>query len=157
MRNGRYDRTFSWVVHRINEAIARQDTTSRTTVLGILDIYGFEIMKMNSFEQFCINYCNEKLQQASFLFPLLPYLLSFFFSFLFFLFIVLSFCHTVALCLFLSVCPVCSSVRNPFLLTPYSLACMSSTLPLPMSLVVIDIFFMSTRRFVGCVGQRVQL
>jgi myosin-1 len=59
-----YDRTFSWVVHRINEAIARQDTTSRTTVLGILDIYGFEIMKINSFEQFCINYCNEKLQQV---------------------------------------------------------------------------------------------
>jgi len=58
-----YDRVFTWVVRRVNESIAAKDTTSRTTVMGLLDIYGFEIMKTNSFEQFCINYCNEKLQQ----------------------------------------------------------------------------------------------
>uniref|UniRef100_A0A8C5D8T1 Unconventional myosin-Ih-like n=1 Tax=Gouania willdenowi TaxID=441366 RepID=A0A8C5D8T1_GOUWI len=57
-----YGRTFTWLVNKINESLANQDT-SRNTVIGLLDIYGFEVFNVNSFEQFCINYCNEKLQQ----------------------------------------------------------------------------------------------
>ncbi|XP_034048417.1 LOW QUALITY PROTEIN: unconventional myosin-Ih [Thalassophryne amazonica] len=57
-----YGRTFNWLVNKINESIANKDS-SRKTVIGLLDIYGFEVFSVNSFEQFCINYCNEKLQQ----------------------------------------------------------------------------------------------
>ncbi|XP_066509754.1 unconventional myosin-Ih-like, partial [Hoplias malabaricus] len=57
-----YGRTFTWLVNRINESLENQDS-SRKTVIGLLDIYGFEVFNVNSFEQFCINYCNEKLQQ----------------------------------------------------------------------------------------------
>ncbi|XP_051938624.1 unconventional myosin-Ib isoform X3 [Hippocampus zosterae] len=57
-----YIRLFSWLVTRINESIKAQ-TKSRHKVMGVLDIYGFEIFEDNSFEQFIINYCNEKLQQ----------------------------------------------------------------------------------------------
>ncbi|XP_050418381.2 unconventional myosin-Id isoform X2 [Patella vulgata] len=62
-----YDRMFSWIVGRINEAIDPKvigmKYVGKNTVIGVLDIYGFEIFDNNSFEQFCINYCNEKLQQ----------------------------------------------------------------------------------------------
>ncbi|XP_040912498.1 unconventional myosin-Ib isoform X5 [Toxotes jaculatrix] len=59
-----YSRLFSWLVTRINESIKAQ-TKTRHKVMGVLDIYGFEIFEDgdNSFEQFIINYCNEKLQQ----------------------------------------------------------------------------------------------
>ncbi|XP_074869086.1 unconventional myosin-Ih isoform X2 [Carettochelys insculpta] len=57
-----YGRTFTWLVNKINGALANKDLT-RKTVIGLLDIYGFEVFETNSFEQFCINYCNEKLQQ----------------------------------------------------------------------------------------------
>ncbi|KAI8115492.1 Myosin-IB [Lucilia cuprina] len=59
-----YDRLFSWLVTRLNISLQAKDLrTARNNVMGILDIYGFEIFKTNSFEQFCINFCNEKLQQ----------------------------------------------------------------------------------------------
>ncbi|XP_046677744.1 unconventional myosin ID, partial [Homalodisca vitripennis] len=58
-----YDRLFTWIVGKINSAIDIAGARHRGTVIGVLDIYGFEVFDANSFEQFCINYCNEKLQQ----------------------------------------------------------------------------------------------
>ncbi|EFC37173.1 myosin [Naegleria gruberi] len=55
-----YARLFDWLVKRINDAM---DTKKNTLILAVLDIYGFEIFDKNGFEQFCINYVNEKLQQ----------------------------------------------------------------------------------------------
>ncbi|KAK0148518.1 Unconventional myosin-Ih [Merluccius polli] len=57
-----YGRTFTWLVHQVNESLENKDET-KMAVIGLLDIYGFEVFYVNSFEQFCINYCNEKLQQ----------------------------------------------------------------------------------------------
>ncbi|CAG0894871.1 unnamed protein product [Darwinula stevensoni] len=57
-----YQRLFSWVVSHLNESLEAQITQKRR-LMGILDIYGFEVFGQNSFQQFCINYCNEKLQQ----------------------------------------------------------------------------------------------
>ncbi|KAK4356924.1 hypothetical protein RND71_022534 [Anisodus tanguticus] len=56
-----YSRLFDWIVNKINNSIG-QDPDS-TLSIGVLDIYGFESFKTNSFEQFCINLTNEKLQQ----------------------------------------------------------------------------------------------
>uniref|UniRef100_H2M014 Myosin IG n=1 Tax=Oryzias latipes TaxID=8090 RepID=H2M014_ORYLA len=62
-----YERLFGWIVSRINSVIEVKNYNpvlhGKNTVIGVLDIYGFEIFDNNSFEQFCINYCNEKLQQ----------------------------------------------------------------------------------------------
>uniref|UniRef100_M3YQZ4 Myosin-11 n=1 Tax=Mustela putorius furo TaxID=9669 RepID=M3YQZ4_MUSPF len=57
-----YERLFRWILTRVNKAL---DKTHRqgASFLGILDIAGFEIFEVNSFEQLCINYTNEKLQQ----------------------------------------------------------------------------------------------
>merc|ERR1719264_135069 len=57
-----YERLFKWIVTRINRSL---DRTKRqgASFIGILDIAGFEIFDVNSFEQLCINYTNEKLQQ----------------------------------------------------------------------------------------------
>ncbi|KAL8551915.1 hypothetical protein ACS0TY_000820 [Phlomoides rotata] len=56
-----YSRLFDWLVNKINNSIG-QDKNSKC-LIGVLDIYGFESFKHNSFEQFCINFTNEKLQQ----------------------------------------------------------------------------------------------
>lgn len=61
-----YDRLFTWIIQRINKSILVPGTNAHkrfNKVIGVLDIYGFEVFESNSFEQFCINYCNEKLQQ----------------------------------------------------------------------------------------------
>ncbi|KAJ7331894.1 hypothetical protein JRQ81_014074 [Phrynocephalus forsythii] len=56
-----YDRMFKWLVFRINKTL---DTKlARQFFIGVLDIAGFEIFDYNSFEQLCINFTNEKLQQ----------------------------------------------------------------------------------------------
>ncbi|CAN1218264.1 XI-K [Linum perenne] len=56
-----YSRLFDWIVEKLNVSIG-QDPDSKS-IIGVLDIYGFESFKCNSFEQFCINFTNEKLQQ----------------------------------------------------------------------------------------------
>lgn len=56
-----YYNLFDWIVSRINQSLQARQPTSNN--IGILDIYGFEIFEKNSFEQLCINYVNEKLQQ----------------------------------------------------------------------------------------------
>jgi len=58
-----YNRLFEWLVERINVALASDIDKALLSFIGILDIYGFEVLKQNYFEQFCINYANEKLQQ----------------------------------------------------------------------------------------------
>nr|CAD7425307.1 unnamed protein product [Timema monikensis] len=58
-----YSRLFTWLVNRINESIKAKRHGKRK-VLGILDVYGFEMFERNGFEQFIINFCNEKLHQV---------------------------------------------------------------------------------------------
>jgi myosin-1 len=77
LAKGVYEKTFSWLVQHINAKLNskvrillriqykqnKMQTQTPKLTLGILDIYGFEVFENNSFEQFCINFCNEKLQQ----------------------------------------------------------------------------------------------
>ncbi|KAL1836405.1 hypothetical protein VTK73DRAFT_5072 [Phialemonium thermophilum] len=56
-----YNNLFDWIVGRINQSLRARQPAANS--IGILDIYGFEIFERNSFEQLCINYVNEKLQQ----------------------------------------------------------------------------------------------
>ncbi|XP_056131178.1 myosin-7B-like [Lampris incognitus] len=56
-----YDRMFKWLVGRINQSL--YTALPRQYFIGVLDIAGFEIFEFNNFEQLCINFTNEKLQQ----------------------------------------------------------------------------------------------
>ena len=58
-----YGHLFDWLVVRTNKAMIGSGNITSGNYIGILDIFGFEIFKSNSFEQLCINFCNEKLQQ----------------------------------------------------------------------------------------------
>merc|ERR1719313_1400881 len=57
-----YSKLFDWIIDRCNKCFPFPAASS-INYIGILDIAGFEYFQFNSFEQFCINYCNEKLQQ----------------------------------------------------------------------------------------------
>ncbi|XP_034153426.1 unconventional myosin-Va isoform X12 [Esox lucius] len=56
-----YAKVFSWIVDHVNQSL--RASVKQHSFIGVLDIYGFETFEVNSFEQFCINYANEKLQQ----------------------------------------------------------------------------------------------
>ena len=59
-----YSRMFDWLVERVNKSMGGSSgAQSGMLFIGILDIFGFEIFKHNSFEQLCINFTNEMLQQ----------------------------------------------------------------------------------------------
>lgn len=62
LAKGIYNNLFDWIVERVNQSLRESQQLEKKSI-GILDIYGFEIFEHNSFEQVCINYVNEKLQQ----------------------------------------------------------------------------------------------
>ncbi len=61
-----YSKMFDWIIKKVNKAISSSIDKEKSTKfkkIGILDIFGFEVFEENSFEQLCINYANERLQQ----------------------------------------------------------------------------------------------
>jgi myosin heavy subunit len=62
-----YGKLFDWLIKKINASLAQNiggsfESVKDQKLIGVLDIFGFESFETNSFEQLCINYCNEKLQ-----------------------------------------------------------------------------------------------
>ena len=57
-----YNRLFGWLVDLCNRTLI-DASMKKVNFIGVLDIAGFEIFEFNTFEQICINFCNEKLQQ----------------------------------------------------------------------------------------------
>ena len=58
-----YSALFEYLVNEINFCVNSKHPRNQLAHIGVLDIFGFESFKKNSFEQLCINYCNEALQQ----------------------------------------------------------------------------------------------
>lgn len=58
-----YERLFQFIIKKINSNLNNDEVNLGNLCIGVLDIAGFEIFEVNSFEQLCINYTNEKLQQ----------------------------------------------------------------------------------------------
>ena len=57
-----YNRMFNWLVYKLNQTVLPQGVNYRQlTSIGILDIFGFEVFDVNTLEQLCINFANEKL------------------------------------------------------------------------------------------------
>ena len=57
-----YTCLFDWLVAQMNKSLAPAEALAASSMIGVLDIYGFECFNVNSYEQFCINYANERLQ-----------------------------------------------------------------------------------------------
>uniref|UniRef100_A0A4W5LHS2 Myosin motor domain-containing protein n=1 Tax=Hucho hucho TaxID=62062 RepID=A0A4W5LHS2_9TELE len=65
MAKSLYSALFDWIVFRINHALLNNrdlEESAKIFSIGVLDIFGFEDYENNSFEQFCINFANERLQ-----------------------------------------------------------------------------------------------
>ena len=63
MAKALYGRLFSWVVNQVNNLLGETFVDNVSKTIGVLDIFGFESLEVNSLEQLCINVANEQLQE----------------------------------------------------------------------------------------------